>query len=277
MYNHQHVLSTSTAADDTITTSPPSSSNLQVNCSTASSVIVEPSPMDVLCGRDRNYTKHPGNQVYRNLLEQQAFKYETKLSKAAKMEITKSIVQTMQTEHGSRFVRRIGNHHQGWEVLSHIQARDKTSHALRFHNNTTKKSRKTTIAPAGTDIPCHSPLPAANIHNVNAVVRLPAEHHPTTTANNRNATVFELPIDFRPTRFDNARSSHNEVAEPLPHELWTDYDHDIGDLFGNFNDSNDVVDTPNSHFSSVNTRDDNLITDQISESSPSQEHQKRVG
>jgi hypothetical protein len=101
--------------------------------SAASIVIDEPLDMDVLCGRDRNFAKHPGNLLYRQLVERQASAYALATTKPAKMKITKSIVHTMQTQHGSRFLRRTENNL--WETLTNVQARDKTSHALRFINN----------------------------------------------------------------------------------------------------------------------------------------------
>lgn len=101
--------------------------------SSASVIIDVPSDMDVLCGRDRNFLKHQGNVIYRQEVEIQASAYALATTKPAKMKITKAIVHTMQTKYGSRFLRRTENNH--WEVLTNVQARDKTSHALRFINN----------------------------------------------------------------------------------------------------------------------------------------------
>lgn len=94
--------------------------------------------MDVLCGRDRNFAKHPGNLLYRQLVERQASAYALATTKPAKMKITKAIVHAMQTQHGSRFLRRTENNL--WETLTNVQARDKTSHALRFINNNNSSS-----------------------------------------------------------------------------------------------------------------------------------------
>jgi hypothetical protein len=106
----------------------------------SSSVIVDgPSDNDVLCGRDRNFAKHPGNFLYRIQVERQASAYALATTKQAKMKITKAIVHIMQTQYGSRFLRRTENNL--WEVLTNVQARDKTSHALRFINNSNGSNR----------------------------------------------------------------------------------------------------------------------------------------
>lgn len=103
------------------------------NSSSTSIVIDGPTDNDVLCGRDRNFSKHPGNLLYRVQVERQASAYAVATTKQAKMKITKSIVHVMQTQYGSRFLRRTEANQ--WEVLTNVQARDKTSHALRFINN----------------------------------------------------------------------------------------------------------------------------------------------
>jgi len=46
------------------------------------------------------------------------------------MEITKSIVSLMKTEHGAKFVRQTKD--SSWEEMSEQMCRDKVSHALRF-------------------------------------------------------------------------------------------------------------------------------------------------
>lgn len=103
------------------------------NNSSSSIVIDGPTDNDVLCGRDRNFCKHPGNLLYRVHVERQASAYALATTKQGKMKITKSIVHAMQSQYGSRFLRRTEANQ--WEVLTNVQARDKTSHALRFINN----------------------------------------------------------------------------------------------------------------------------------------------
>lgn len=91
--------------------------------------ISAPSPSDILCGKDKTYGKHPGNQAYRRMIEDRATSYAIENSKQIKMNVTKEIVATLQNA-GARFLRK--THSCKWEEISNQQARDKTSHALRF-------------------------------------------------------------------------------------------------------------------------------------------------
>ena len=101
--------------------------------SNAVAAIDVPNPMDVLCGKDKTFAAHEGNQVYKQRIAAASADYAVALSKQAKMKITKSIVSAMQDDHGSRFLRQTAT--AGWIEISNVQARDKTSHALRFFNN----------------------------------------------------------------------------------------------------------------------------------------------
>jgi hypothetical protein len=75
--------------------------------------------------------------IYRDQIEALAVSYAAATSKPAKMQITRKIVETMQQTYGSRFLREVspGGAATGgsWIALTDQQARDKTSHALRFH------------------------------------------------------------------------------------------------------------------------------------------------
>lgn len=125
--------------NNTSTNTDTNNTSSHTNRRTATTIIYDPEDMDILCGRDRNYYNHPGNRIYRQMIAQQSLNYISQSSKIDKMKITKSIVQTMQSHHGSRFIRR-RDHSESWEVLSDTQARDKTSHALRFHNSNKKQA-----------------------------------------------------------------------------------------------------------------------------------------
>ena len=140
--------------------------------------VQEPQPYDVLCGHDRNYSKHPGNQAYRKLIEAHASIYSTDLPKQEKMNITRSILSTMEHQYGGRFLRRCCDNSNSpepgastakkrakttdrsssgvnnsaiataWQVMTHVGARDKISHALR--NEKKKKRNVTNGDPIGT-------------------------------------------------------------------------------------------------------------------------------
>jgi hypothetical protein len=87
-----------------------------------------PSPTDVLCGKDKTYELHLGNQLYRDMINSYALQYATTNVKQDKMNMTSQIVSKL-TESGSRFLKPTEG---GWEVINMSAARDKTSHALRF-------------------------------------------------------------------------------------------------------------------------------------------------
>jgi hypothetical protein len=103
-----------------------------------------PKAADILCGKDKTFGKHPGNMLYRDLIEAKALDYANATYKLDKMKLTTEIVDTMVSEFGSRFLRPVGPHTStdnvdgsvrsvyGWEEISLTAARDKTSHALRF-------------------------------------------------------------------------------------------------------------------------------------------------
>jgi hypothetical protein len=91
--------------------------------------ITNPTDYDVLCIKDKTWARHVGNRIYRERVLTLASQYDS-ASKQDKMKITRSIVQLMQTKYYSRFLRQV--HDDLWEIITDKQARDKTSHALRF-------------------------------------------------------------------------------------------------------------------------------------------------
>jgi hypothetical protein len=95
------------------------------------SEVLEPEKFDVLCGKDKTYAKRDGNKLFRNMIAEWAEPYKKSNTKQEKMRITKKIVHSMESSYGSRFLRLnvAGNY---WEEITTQQARDKTSHALRF-------------------------------------------------------------------------------------------------------------------------------------------------
>ena len=94
--------------------------------------IDHPLSTDVLCGKDKTYETHPGNQLYRELIISTAYDYAITTSKQGKMKMTRNIVSKLISDHKSRFLK-YSTMYQTWEELSMAAARDKTSHALRFY------------------------------------------------------------------------------------------------------------------------------------------------
>lgn len=104
-------------------------------------LIIQPLKDDVLCGKaNKNYSNHAGNKLYRSLLLSYLDDYKITLTKSEKMNITKLIVYRMKNEYNTRFLRydqtcnenKDGYPIMSWVELTEAQARDKTSHALRF-------------------------------------------------------------------------------------------------------------------------------------------------
>jgi hypothetical protein len=100
-------------------------------------IIGQAKPLDILCGKQQNFANHQGNILFREWIN--AFKDEYSTSgKESKMKITKHIVQSLQLQFGSRFIKPAG--HGRWKRVSDQAARDKVSHALRFAAKSTAAS-----------------------------------------------------------------------------------------------------------------------------------------
>lgn len=122
------------------------------NCNN-SNRITSPQEYDVLCIKDKTWAKHKGNQIYRSKVLSYAYKYDV-ASKQEKMKLTREIVDMMSQEYNSRFLRLMtsssndeGDQDGVWEIITDKQARDKTSHALRF---AVKASHKALASPNAT-------------------------------------------------------------------------------------------------------------------------------
>lgn len=108
--------------------------------------IDQPGVNDVLCGKDKTYGNHPGNQKFRSMIESFVEIYKGNHSKQDKMQITRRIVTAMKQRYNTRFIRRVkSNGCDMWEQISDSIARDKVSHALRFAANM-KKARPSILA-----------------------------------------------------------------------------------------------------------------------------------
>jgi hypothetical protein len=96
--------------------------------------IEQPNEYDILCGKDKTFSKHKGNIVFREKIMSMASEYRIASTKPARMKLTKVIVDSLKAEYNAKFLRSIpiSNDKYVWEEISDQQARDKTSHALRF-------------------------------------------------------------------------------------------------------------------------------------------------
>lgn len=94
-------------------------------------IITDPGPFDILCGKDKSFNNHHGNQIFRDVIFSYRRVYAQAWTKVDKMNLTKEIVNLLQTKHNARFLK-CGNAVDVWEEISNQAARDKVSHALRF-------------------------------------------------------------------------------------------------------------------------------------------------
>jgi hypothetical protein len=110
--------------------SPASAAVTPANTS-ITTIITDPGPFDILCGKDKSFNNHHGNQIFRDVIFSYRRVYAQAWTKVDKMNLTKEIVHLLQTKHNARFLK-CGNAVDVWEEISNQAARDKVSHALRF-------------------------------------------------------------------------------------------------------------------------------------------------
>ena len=87
--------------------------------------------LDILCSKDQSVSTHPGNRLFREVIEDAKGPYSRAADKATKMKITQSVLDCIQKEHGCRFVKFDSNS-AAWVELTRVESRDKVGHALRF-------------------------------------------------------------------------------------------------------------------------------------------------
>lgn len=110
--------------------------------------IEQPTENDILCGKDKSFSKHKGSQMFRDAIMSNMTEYRMAAGKPDRMRLTKRIVDTLKEQYNARFLRlvELGDDMQLWEEISDQQARDKISHALRFaltkEDNTIMKKNK---------------------------------------------------------------------------------------------------------------------------------------
>lgn len=109
-------------------------------------MVYTPREEDVLCGKEKHCIIHPGTRNYRRFIDAYQPRYRAANSKQSRMEITKAIVTTI--GQNARFLR-YNKELNAYEELSHLEARDKTSHALRTAcKRISKHQKKTPVKPA---------------------------------------------------------------------------------------------------------------------------------
>jgi len=89
----------------------------------------QPRAVDVLCGRGGLINKHPGNQIYRRVVEYNKAFYSS-VHKKHRILVSQSIVQSM-LNFGCRFLTSGANDMKSWIEIDFKRAVQKTSQALR--------------------------------------------------------------------------------------------------------------------------------------------------
>jgi hypothetical protein len=96
-------------------------------------IIGKPSDLDILCGRGGRSNHHVGNKRYRQVVGEMKASYRTVGSKSAKTDLSRAIVEHVQS-YGGRFVK-LDKGTGKYVVLGPSEARKKTSQALREAKN----------------------------------------------------------------------------------------------------------------------------------------------
>jgi len=92
---------------------------------------MELTPNDVLSGRGASFSRHPGNEIFRRMLNRHRAVYSNS-SKAQKVAISTSIVETIYSmEPPGRFLRKCADTGQ-WEELSKKEALNKAAQAMAY-------------------------------------------------------------------------------------------------------------------------------------------------
>ncbi|VEU39402.1 unnamed protein product [Pseudo-nitzschia multistriata] len=91
----------------------------------------KPNEADVLCGRGGKVNKHPGNIVYRKVVEYNKSYYQS-VHKKHRILVSQSIVKAI-INYGGRFM---GQNNKEWSEIGFKRAVQKTSQALRERSNT---------------------------------------------------------------------------------------------------------------------------------------------
>jgi len=92
---------------------------------------------DILSGRGGLANKHPGNQMFRRIVNENKVLYQNCQKKTHKHFLAVSIIAAMERQ-GGRFLKRHGN--DGWVRATRKEAFQKTSQALREQDGSTANS-----------------------------------------------------------------------------------------------------------------------------------------
>lgn len=97
--------------------------------------------MDVICGRGKIATRHPGNKRFRTVVLEHLQEYKTAKTKIDKGLIVSKVVDLIEGE-GGNFIKKDSN--GGWAVVDTTFAREKTAHTIRdFIRSSSQQNQET--------------------------------------------------------------------------------------------------------------------------------------
>ena len=178
-------------------------------------------PQDVLCGRGGHSNNHPGNKLFRRIIQENKEIYQELCDQSAKKQmLVSSIVQAIQ-HFGGRFVRkqptsqkREGGDTFVWVEISEKEARTKTTQALREQTSPSPTST-TTTGTSAMKSPLHSHFREA-LRKSNQIVRqTPSLSSPTSPAQTHKTHVRRVSRDYSVLE-NNENIFRTPSAESLP-------------------------------------------------------------
>ncbi|OEU14904.1 hypothetical protein FRACYDRAFT_187820 [Fragilariopsis cylindrus CCMP1102] len=109
------------------------------------SVVTQPSPYDIVCGRNSGAYNYIGNRRFRVTVDMHLQRYIESPTREDKTNVIKSIVWMLHEDIGARFLKKTiikkkdmktgRTHNKGgtprYEIMNEKQAREKVGHALR--------------------------------------------------------------------------------------------------------------------------------------------------
>jgi len=100
---------------------------------------------DVLCGRDKHATTHPGNRRFRSIIQSNCERYQMAQKRSEKSQISVEVISAVH-EAGGRFLR-FDEDLACWVEVQKEDVKDKISHALRSARVPKRTPGRSTMTP----------------------------------------------------------------------------------------------------------------------------------
>jgi hypothetical protein len=143
-----------------------------------------PGPFDILLGRGKQHTGHPGNERLQTLLNMHSVRYNATASRNEKTLITQEIVRSIQTSDPPGRFLKFDKEANGWVEVDAAAARIKVSHAIRYASR--YKKRK---AP-----PANLEAPSQEANTIESDASRRCEVHQQERPRDRSPLIFDESI-----------------------------------------------------------------------------------